>query len=185
VQRQDEVGARVVGEGGALGVGRAGVGPPGEQRADADGRQAALEPGGEVLDDRGLLEAVPGGAAVAAAVPGVDDDDLAGQRGAGAVQRLGLAQDLRATAGDLAPELAQRRSVAGPQVPSGTSPYSRCSPRRARSVRVPKTPSARPASKPSSSSRSCRAATSSPTKGRVASDSSRSPSRHRAAASAR
>ena len=118
VQRQHQVGARLVGELRPLGVAGAAVRSAGQQGADADGGEASLEAGGQVDGDRGLLQAVAGRPAVAAAVAGVEDDDLARQRGARAVQRLGLAQRLRPPAGDVPAELLSARSVAGPQVPS-------------------------------------------------------------------
>ena len=57
--------------------------------------------------------------------------------------------------------------VLGPQVPSGTRPTLRWNSRRADSVRLPKMPSTRPQSKPISSRRRCRAATSSPVSWRL------------------
>jgi hypothetical protein len=75
--------------------------------------------------------------------------------------------------------------VAGPQVPSGTTPMLRWKSRNACSVSTPNRPSTRPQSNPMSSSRCCSAATSSPaisragTKNRI-----RSPRRQRASSRA-
>ena len=110
MKAQDQVGPGPIGEPGPVGVVRTAVGPAGEQRLHAHGGQAALEPGGEVHDEDSLLQPVAGGARVAATVPGVEDDDLAGQRDAGAVQRLALAHRLWAATRDQPAELFE-----GPQ----------------------------------------------------------------------
>jgi hypothetical protein len=152
VERQDQVGARVVGERRRARRRRAGVDAPGQQRRTPTAVRRPSSRAARSSTIGGLLEAVAGGAAVATAVPGSTTTTLPGS----AAPERCSASASRRTCGrppvTLRPSWRSARSVAGPQVPSGTRPYSRCSPRRARSVRAPKTPSARPASKPSSSS---------------------------------
>ena len=98
VQRQHEVGARVVGERRALGLRRAGVLLPGEHRVHARGAHPADEAAGEVPHQVGLRDARRHDAAIGPAVTGVDDDPLAAQPRAGLAQQLLLAHQVRAPA---------------------------------------------------------------------------------------
>ncbi len=116
VQRDDQVGAGGVGEAGPVDLVHGPVGTAGEERRAADRGQPALDPRRQVVDETRLVQAVPGDAAVAATVTGVDDDELSGQRRAGLADRLGLAHRVRAASDDRTDELVEgfeRRRSAG------------------------------------------------------------------------
>ena len=167
VQADQQIGVGRVGEAGALGLVGVLVVAVGQEGVDADGLQPAFE-----LGRRGrrrcrarcrppTLQPVS-----LAAVSGIQDDRLAGQRRAGAAQLLGLAQLVRAARRRrCAAAVSSSRRVIGPQQPSLTRPRLCWNSRSASSVRLPKIPSQRPTSKPMSASRFCSSCTSSPAKG--------------------
>ena len=83
-------------------------GPRVSQEVTPRALEPALHPGGEVPGEFGLDQPVVGGAGVAAAVAGVDDDPLAQQVRPGRGHLHHLAQQLRPAADHPAAELAQR-----------------------------------------------------------------------------
>jgi hypothetical protein len=108
VQRDEQVGPGVVGEGGPL-VGRRVLLPPaGQVHRRAGGREPALDAGGEVEHEVGLGGLALGVPGVVAAVAGIDDDPAADQVRAAVDERRALPEQLRAAAGDLPAELPQR-----------------------------------------------------------------------------
>ena len=111
VQGQQQVGAGGVREAGPVLLARtlgAAVGSAGEERRCPGGREPALDPGRQVVDQLALVEDAGVGARSGTAVARVDDDELAGQRRAGPVDRLGVAHRVRAAADDGPAELGQR-----------------------------------------------------------------------------
>ena len=84
------------------------VAAAGEVDRRAGGGEPALDAGGEVEDQVGLGGLALGEAGLGAAVAGVDDDAPSDQVRAALDERGALPQQLRAAAGDLAAELAQR-----------------------------------------------------------------------------
>ena len=70
--------------------------------------EAALDAGRQVGGDGSLGEPAAAVAGVRPAVPGIDDDDLADERGAAPPDRLRLAQRVRGATGDRALEPAER-----------------------------------------------------------------------------
>ena len=85
MDRDDQIGADLVGEGGALLVAGSVVRPAGEEGLHPKRREPALEPAGEIPAEVGLGDLAVrivgigdvDGAPVVATVPGIDDDALA------------------------------------------------------------------------------------------------------------
>ena len=109
VQGQDDVGAAVVGEGGAgLVVPRAGEPGPRVDDVGPVGAEAALDAAGEVVDDLRLDDAVGHGPGIVAAVTRVEDDGAPAQAVPGPADVLALTERQRGTTGDAAAQVGER-----------------------------------------------------------------------------
>ena len=111
-QADHQVGPDGVGGSGALGVTRAAISRPGQERLHTDRGHPAFEPAGQIPQNVGFADRTFGTLCdqpvIRTAAAGIDDDSLARQPGSGQPNMLFLADSVQGTAGDARPEKVQR-----------------------------------------------------------------------------